>query len=110
MHVQQMSFLMTFKWLRRQLSSSINEACPCPINVFFDCKMGSKKGYMEMSKKIYLEVIILVPSRSISHYSLRKPENRDPSGLYINPTCCKNVLHKQHGQLGFHFLMFFLKT
>ena len=28
---------------------------------------------------------------------------------YIKPTCCKNVLHKRHGQLGFHFLMFFLK-
>ena len=28
---------------------------------------------------------------------------------YIKLTCCKNVLHKQHGQLGFHFLMFFLK-
>ena len=27
----------------------------------------------------------------------------------IKPTCCKNVLHEQHGQLGFHFLMFFLK-
>ena len=26
-----------------------------------------------------------------------------PSGPYINPSCCKNVLHKQHGQLGFHF-------
>ena len=35
--------------------------------------------------------------------TLQKPENRDPSGPYINPTCCKNVLHKQHGQLGFHF-------
>ena len=31
----------------------------------------------------------------------------DPSGPYINPTCCKNVLRKQHGQLGFHFLMLF---
>ena len=31
----------------------------------------------------------------------------DPSGSYINPTYCKNVLHKQHGQLGFHFLMLF---
>ena len=28
---------------------------------------------------------------------------------YIKPTCCKNVLHKRHGQLGFHFRMFFLK-
>ena len=26
---------------------------------------------------------------------------------YVKPTCCKNVLHKRHGQLGFHFLMFF---
>ena len=24
-------------------------------------------------------------------------------------TCCKNVLHKRLGQLGFHFVMFFLK-
>ena len=39
--------------------------------------------------------------------NLQKPENRDPSRPYINPTCCKNVLHKQHGQLGFHFLMLF---
>ena len=31
----------------------------------------------------------------------------DPSEPYINPTCCKNVLHKQHGQLGFHILMLF---
>ena len=26
---------------------------------------------------------------------------------YMKQTCCKNVLHKRHGQLGFHFLMFF---
>ena len=26
---------------------------------------------------------------------------------YIKPRCCKNVLLKRHGQLGFHFLMFF---
>ena len=39
--------------------------------------------------------------------TLQKPENRDPSGPYINPTCCKNFLHKQHGQLGFNFLMLF---
>ena len=63
----------------------MRHAYACPINVFFDCKMGSKKGYMEMSKKIYLEVIILVPSASISHYSLRKPENRDPSGTLRKP-------------------------
>ena len=25
----------------------------------------------------------------------------------LKPTCRKNVLHKRHGQLGFHFLMFF---
>ena len=40
-------------------------------------------------------------------WTLQKPENRDPSEPYINATCGKNVLHKQHGQLGFHFLMFF---
>ena len=28
---------------------------------------------------------------------------------YINPICYKNVLHKLHGQLDFHFLMIFLK-
>ena len=28
---------------------------------------------------------------------------------YIKPTFCENVLNKRHGQLGFHFLMFFLK-
>ena len=27
----------------------------------------------------------------------------------MKPTFCKYVLHKRHGQLGFHFLMFFLK-
>ena len=27
----------------------------------------------------------------------------------VKPTCCKNVLHKRHGQLGFHFLKLFLK-
>ena len=27
----------------------------------------------------------------------------------MKPTCHKNILHKQHGQLGFHFLMLFLK-
>ena len=27
----------------------------------------------------------------------------------IKPTCRKNILHKRHGQLGFHFLMLFLK-
>ena len=27
-------------------------------NVFFDCKMGSKKGYMEMSENFYLEILI----------------------------------------------------
>ena len=39
--------------------------------------------------------------------TLQKLEKRDPSEPYINATCGKNVLHKQHGQLGFHFLMFF---
>ena len=34
----------------------------------------------------------------------------DLSEPYINATCGKNVLHKQHGQLGFHFLMFFLNS
>ena len=24
---------------------------------------------------------------------------------YIKPKCCKNVLHKKYGQLGFHFLI-----
>ena len=28
---------------------------------------------------------------------------------YITPTYCKNILHKRHGQLGFHFLILFLK-
>ena len=28
---------------------------------------------------------------------------------YIKPTRCKNVLHKRHGQLGFHFLTLSLK-
>ena len=28
---------------------------------------------------------------------------------YKKPTCRKNILHKRHGQLGFHFLMLFLK-
>ena len=28
---------------------------------------------------------------------------------YIKPICHKNVLHKRHGQLGFHFLVLFLK-
>ena len=28
---------------------------------------------------------------------------------YMKPPCCKNVLHKRHGQLGFHFLFFFFK-
>ena len=29
--------------------------------------------------------------------------------IYIKPACCKNILHKRHGQLGFHFLILFLK-
>ena len=28
---------------------------------------------------------------------------------YIKQTCCKNVLLKRHGELGFYFLMLFLK-
>ena len=28
---------------------------------------------------------------------------------YIKPTCCKNVLHRLHVQLSFHFLICFLK-
>ena len=27
----------------------------------------------------------------------------------MKPTCCKNVLNKRHGQLGFRFRMIFLK-
>ena len=47
------------------------------------------------------------PENQDSRGTLQKLENRDPSGPNINPTCCKNVLRKQHGQLGFHFLMLF---
>ena len=46
-----------------------------------------------------------------SPYKKRKTGTlADPSGPYTNPTCCKNILRKQHVQLGFHFLMFFFKT
>ena len=62
-------FLMTFKWLRKQLSSNIDEAyLDMPNKLFFDCKIGSKKGYMEMPENFYLEILILVRSASISHY------------------------------------------
>ena len=62
-------FLMTFKWLRKQLSSNIDEAyLDMPNKFFFDCKIGSKKGYMEMPENFYLEILILVRSASISHY------------------------------------------
>ena len=43
---------------------------------------------------------------------LKRKKRAKKGGLllsYIKPTCCKNVLHKRHGQLGFHFLMFFFK-
>ena len=49
---------------------------------------------------------------STSNKLKRKKKKTKKGGLllsYIKPTCCKNVLHKRHGQLGFHFLMFFLK-
>ena len=35
---------------------------------FLIVKMGAKKGYVEMSENFYLEIIIFVPSASISHY------------------------------------------
>ena len=49
------------------------------------------------------------PSRTLEgpYKNLKTGTLADPSGPYMNPTCCKNVLHKQHGQLGFHFLILF---
>ena len=47
---------------------------------------------------------------STSNKLKRKKKKTKKGGLllsYIKPTCCKNVLHKPHGQFGFHFLMFF---
>ena len=47
---------------------------------------------------------------STSNKLKRKKKKTKKGGLllsYIKPTCCKNVLHKRHGQLGFHFLFFF---
>ena len=49
---------------------------------------------------------------STSNKLKRKKKKTKKGGLllsYIKPTCCKNVLHKRDGQLGVHFLMFFLK-
>ena len=50
---------------------------------------------------------------STSNKLKKKRKNKTKKGglllSYMKPTCCKDVLHKQHGQLGFHFLMFFLK-
>ena len=48
-------FLMTFKWLSRQLSSNIDEACLCvPNKCLFHYKMSLKKGYIEMPENFYL--------------------------------------------------------
>ena len=48
-------------------------AYSCPINVFFDYKNESKKGYMEMSENFYFEILFFVLSASISHYLYRLP-------------------------------------
>ena len=62
---------MTFKWLSRQLSSNIDKVCLCISNkcLFLIFKNESKKGYIEMSEIFYHEILILVLSASISHYS-----------------------------------------
>ena len=47
---------------------------------------------------------------STSNELKRKKKKTKKGGLllsYIKATCCKNVLHKLHGQLGFHFCFFF---
>ena len=45
----------------------------------------------------------------ISNSSNLKTENVGLPFCYIKVTCCKNVFHKRHRQLDFHFLMLFLK-
>ena len=58
--------LMTFKWLRRQLSSNIDDACLCmPNKCLFWLYNESKKGYMEMSENFYLEILFFVLSDSV---------------------------------------------
>ena len=50
--------------------------------------------------------------KSTSNKLERKKKKNKKGGVllsYIKPTRCKNVLHKRHGQLGFHFLVFFFK-
>ena len=61
-----MTIFMTFKWLRRQLSSNIDDACLCmPNKCLFFFYNESKKGYMEMSENFYLEILFFVLSDSV---------------------------------------------
>ena len=90
---------MTFKWLSRHFSSKIDKVCLCISNkcLFMIYKNESKKRYIEVSENFYHEILILVLSALISHYS-----------CYIKWILILEVLYTLCEQLSqWHVLMFF---
>ena len=66
-------------------------------SVIFRCQKYVKKGYIEMTKKIYLETLKSVMGRSNLHYFLIKPF------LYISKSQDKNLNKLRKNSIFQHF-------